>query len=140
MSGEVAQLFDGVPVQLADGSVIRCTPFSLRHARTLLTAYRRTFAPPVPDTATPAERSADEAAREAALDQILELFPAAAGIPADSPALDQLSGGDVLRVLPGFFWKRTGAQLVQESPSPIPSNRIGPSTGTPPSENSSPLA
>lgn len=144
MPGEVAQLLDGISVKLANGTVYLCKPPSVRHARVLIKAYRSVVRPPPPpappgaDDATKAAAvkaaDVDEAEHEDALALILDLFPTAVGMP--DAALDGLAPGDILRFLPPFFWKTTGATLV-----PAGDNGMSASpTGMPSGASSSPPA
>src|SRR5260370_18228478 len=110
---QVAQVLDGIPVTLKSGKVVVCQPPSVKAARRLMPAYNRVIAPPLPDDAPAAAITADEAERRAALQLLLDEFPAAVG---QAQALeDGLAPWDIVRLLPGFFLKGTGAR-----PSPIP--------------------
>jgi hypothetical protein len=156
MQDAAAQLFDGIDLKLRDGTVVPCKSPSVRHARLLMRAYNRLLAsvPPTPNghgadaQATAAAQAtyeaavvADEAGRRSAMTELLDVFPAAVAATevAQEALIDGLSLGDIMGVLPTFFWKRTGAAVVgQEAPtSAQPTGTTLPVTGSPPSASPS---
>lgn len=131
MSKKVAQLLDGVSIQLKDGTTVTCQPLSLRETRVLMEEYNRVVAPTLPETATPQELATDERERQQAMIKLLDAFAAAVGRP--ELADDKRFGpGDLLRVLPGFFWKGTGAKLVETQPPSRASTGTGSGASTSP--------
>jgi hypothetical protein len=133
---EVAKLLDGIPVELPDGTIVRCRPPTVAAARILMAAYNRIVRPPLEPPAPPAEGAdegaqarytaqlatfsdrvtADEGERRAAWQQLLDTFPEAVGQPT---LAEQLSPGDLLHLVPDFFWKRTGARVPKTTPAPM---------------------
>ena len=147
---EVAKVLDGIPVELPDGTIVRCRPPTVRQARILMHAYNRVVRPPLDPPVAPAETApdderaryaaqvasyadraaADEAERRAAWQELVDLFPDAVGQPA---LADRLSPGDIISLVPDFFWKRTGARVQWTPATKATTGTAAGASGSPPS-------
>lgn len=110
MTDAATQLLEGITIARANGDPpIQARPFTVREVRELLPLWR-----------TCLDREQIATARYAALEQLLARFVAIV------PAAADLLPGDILLVLPDFFWLAGGVPLPAPPP---PSNGPGTSSG-----------
>ncbi len=109
-----AQLLDGILVRTADGQELHCHPLTIAQVRHFQALRLRA-------------RDKDLAIAGAALDELVDSFPAAVGCPA---LADHIAPADVFQLLNDFFWCPTGARVTSAPGLP--------STGTPSSPSSLP--
>jgi len=133
---EVSKVLDGIPVVLKDGTIIVCQAPTTRQTRILIRAYNRVLRAPLPDGATADQYAVDEQERRDAMQVLVDTFPDAVGAPE---LADKISSGDILTLMPDFFWKRTGARVqlataaAPATPAPSPTGTPAGASGSPPS-------
>lgn len=121
MTDAATQLLDGLTIPRRNGDPpIQARALTVREVRALFPLWR-----------TCLDKTLTMGERYAALEQLLERFVAIV------PAADDLLPGDIILVLPDFFWLAGAVPLPTPAPSPTPpppppspapGTRSGPST------------